>query len=289
MKIKQHKLKVLSLSIILILLSICLCGCASVNLVTYHDSNGMIYEYVYINIDEQILSSHGYDIENVKLEIKTNAYTEASKLLNEYHNTLAMEYQRENISSEEYTLLYNGVKPAQEDWKNNTYSIGFKFNNSTIYKKYHELMNGLTFKNNSKQIKKLFYTKTYYYGTANYGDYSIFNRIYNYYTNSVFSTISPQESHLTYSYSVSSRRFHSDAEKVYLDSNGNYIHVWNINPDNPSRNIYFYTISANRGIWLLSAIIIGIIFAFILLSIALIKHLKNKKKNNYNNSENNKI
>ena len=140
-------------------------------------------------------------------------------------------------------------------------------------------MNGAESKPNTKKIKKLYYTKTYYYGTANFGDYSIFNRIYNYYASTIFATISPQQTDLTYSYSVSSRRFHSDADQTYLDTNGNYLHVWNIDPREPSRPIYFYTISATRGVWLLTCVGAGLTFSIILTTIAIFKYIKNKKKN----------
>lgn len=278
MKTKHFNLKFAILSTVLILLSFCLCGCASVNFVTYHNADGSIYEYIYLTLDEQALTTHGYNASLVKNEIKTNSYSEAKTLIDEYHDTLAHEYRNQKISNTEYSELVKGLTILEQDWENNTYVIGLNFSNSTVYKSYYELMNGATFNPNPKQVEKLFYTKTYYYGTANYGDNSIFQRIYTYYTNTAFSTISPQETSLKYSYSVSTRRFHSDADTINLDSNGNYIHSWEIDPSNPSRPIYFYTISANRGIWILVSTGVGLGVCLALCIIGLFKYFIEKSK-----------
>ena len=287
MKSKQFKVKKIALSILLVLICFCMCGCAQVNFVTYHNDDGTIQEYVYLAINEQALLNYGYNIDNVKLEIQSNSHLEAISLIEEYQNKLASEYRQNRILNEEYSTLYNGIKLLEQKWEGNEYIIGLQFENSSIYKKYYELLNGTTFSSNTRQIEKLFYTKTYYYGTTNYGDYSIFNRIYNYYINSVFATISPQEATLTYSYSVSSRRFHSDADQVSLDNNGNYIHIWKVEPNEPSQQIYFYTISANRSVWIISCLMISLLICAVLCTIGIFKYIKFKKdKNNNSNIEN---
>lgn len=283
----QSKLKTLALSSLLVLIAFLLCGCAEVNLVTYHNDDGSINEYVYLIIDEQVLTEHGYNVDAVKLEIQTNSHFEANKLLEEYQAQIYNQLQNELLTNKEYTTLYQGVKVIEQKWQGNNYVIGLHYSNSTIYKKYYELLNNSTFTQNTKQDKSLFYTKTYYYGTTNYGDYSIFTRIYNYYTNTVFATISPQESTLNYSYSVSSRRFHSDADEINMDANGNYIHTWKVDPNEPAREIYFYTISANRAVWVLTCVIIGLITCASLCIAGMVSHNKNKKNNTENNIENN--
>jgi len=279
MKSKKFSLNITLLSIMLILICFCLCGCANVNFVTYHNDDGSIHEYVYLTIDEQLLQKHGYDVEAVKIEIETNSYLEVKNLIDEYQHKLYEHYTQNLLTSKEYTTLYNGVKIIEQKWNNSNFIVGLEYKNSTIYKKYHELLNGLSFKSNTKQIKKLFYTKTYYYGTTNYGDYTIFNRIYNYYANTVFASISPQETTLNYSYSVSTSRFHSDADNVAMDSNGNYIHTWKVNPNEPAGQICFYTISANRGVWIITCIMVGLTVTAILCMVGTINMLKNRNKN----------
>lgn len=290
MKTKKINFSKIILSTMLLLLCFCVCGCASVNFVTYHNNDGSINEYVYLTINEQSLTEHGYNIDATKLEIQTNSYFEANLLLTEYKNKITQEYNNNTLTDSEYTILYNGINVIGNKWTKNEYLIGLQFKNSTIYKKYYELLNNITFNSKPKQVKKLFYTKTYHYGTTNYGDYSIFARIYNYYSNTIFSTISPQETSLTYSYSVSTHRFHSDADKVYTDSNGNYIHTWNVNPSNPDEKICFYTISANRSVWIITCIAIGLLICLTLCIIGLIKYKKHKNTtlelNEKNDTEN---
>jgi len=266
------------------LVTFCLCGCSEINFMTYHNADGTIHEYVYISIDSQKLTNYGYNIDEVKLTIQTDSRAEANNLLTEFQNKAYTQLINQQLTNKEYTLLYNGVKVIEQNWNGDTYLIGLEYSNSTTYKQFYEILSGQTSTSKTKTIKKTFYTKTYYYGTASYGDFTIFGRIYNYYSNSVFATISPQETKLKYSYSVSSRRLHSDAENITLDTNGNYIHSWNISPDNPSRQIYFYTISANRSIWIITSIIIGLTTCLILCSIGIVKTLINKHKNiNKNN------
>lgn len=280
MKIKKSKLHIITLSVLLLLLSCCLCGCATVNFVTYHNIDGSIHEYVHLTIDEQAFSSHGYttqQISEAKTEIANNSYLEASQLLDEYKIKLENEYSSSQLTSDEYTTLFNGITIIEQKWDNtNEYVIGLEFKNSTIYKKYYELLNGIQFTSKGKEVKKTFYTKTYYYGTTNYGDYSIFNRVYNYYANSRFATISPQEANLNYSYSVSSRRFHSDADEINIDANGNYIHTWKVDPNNPAREIYFYTISANRSMWIIVCVGLGLITTLILGIVGIVKTKKRR-------------
>lgn len=276
----KNNFKLFALLFILIISAITLCGCAQVNFVTYNNSDGSIDEYIQLEISQQVLYENGYNPEQTMLEITANCRNEAESLLNIYHNRLLTELTLGNITNNEYSNFYSGVKLIEQTWKNNTYIIGFNYTNSTVYKKYYELVNNSTFSNSEPpKEEKLFYTKTYYKGTTNYGDYSIFYRIYNYYTNTQFAGILPQDTTLTYSYSVNSRRMHSDADRITMDDNGNYIHTWNVSPDNPNQIITFYTITANRPVWILTCLGTGLIVCIILCIIAIIKHKRNLNKN----------
>ena len=283
----KNKLKLFTLLFVLIISAVTLCGCAQVNFVTYNNPDGSIDEYIQLSINPQTLSEYGFNSEQVMLDIKTNSYTEANLLLDFYRNKLSVELALGNISNTEYTELYGGVSILEKDWNNNKYTIGFTYSNSTVYKKYYELVNNITFSTSKpEQVKKLFYTKTYYRGTTNYGDYSIFYRIYNYYSNSQFANILPQNTSLTYSYSVDTKRMHSDADHISLDDNGNYIHTWNVSPENPNKVITFYTITANRGAWIALCLGIGLIVCTILCIIAIFKHRKNSSKTPHENTNN---
>lgn len=278
MKIKSINLKTITLLTMLTLLIFCLMGCASVEFATYHNADGSISEYVNITLDETLLHNHGYSIQSVEFEIKTKSHIEANSLLTEYRNKLANEYQENRITNIEYQKLYNGVTLIEIDWNNGQYLIGLNFVDSSTYREYYKLLNNITFSTSSNTVEKLFYTKTYYHGTTNYGDYSIFKRIYNYYSNTIFSQFSTQQTSLTYSYSVSTRRMHSDADSVRIDSQGNYIHSWIVDPVEPAKPIYFYTISANRPVWLITCISTGLLVSVTLCIVGIFKYLKIKNK-----------
>ena len=290
MQTTSTKTKSILLSLLLLTICFFACGCASVNFVTYHNSDGSITECVYLAIDEQALIKHGENLEQISLEIPSDCYLVAKNLLDEYKNKLNEQLRLNLITTEEFTPLYSGIEIIQQDYTNGEYSIGFKYTNSSVYNKYYELLNNKTQTTNTSQTKKLFYTKTYYHGTANYGDYSIFGTIYNYYSNSRFSSISPQENMLTYTYSVTSRRFHSDANKIQADSSGNYLHTWNISPDEPNKQICFYTISANKSMWIIVCSSLSLLTTIFISIIALIKHKQqnpNKPLDNLSNIDNN--
>ena len=267
------------------MVSFCLCGCAEVNFVTYHNSDGTITEYVYLLIDENALLSHNENPEQIAVEIPADCYSQARTLLEEYQKNLTEQYKNHLLSGDEYSSYYNGVEIVQQNYDAGKYAIGFKYKDSNIYKKYYKLLNNTTFSSSPKEVKKLFYTKTYYYGTANYGDYSIFNTIYNYYTSSRFASISPQEATLTYTYSVTSRRFHSDANTIQVDSNGNYLHTWNISPDEPNKQICFYTVSANKSVWIIICIGVSLLACLTISIVALTKHFVNKKTKSLDKKE----
>lgn len=279
MKTKSN-FKFITLSIILLLICFTLSGCAQVNFITYLNSNGTINEYVYLVLDSNALMTHGYNPLEVKNSIRLNSQNIANNLLTEYQSKLAAAYSRQEISLQEFNEFNNGVAVIEHNWENDEYIIGLQFENATVYRQYYRLLDSQSSKTsfeNSKIIEKAFYTKTYYYGSTGYSDYSIFNSIYNYYTQTVFHDISPQEASLNYSYAVNSSRFHSNADSVSMDINGNYLHTWNVNPEE-EREIYFYTITANRSMWIIVCLIIGLTISLILCIIGLCSYIKTKRK-----------
>ena len=98
MRSLSSKLNKLVFAIVLSLLCVCLCGCAKVDFVTYHNDDGSISEYVYLTINEQTISNGGYDINKVKLDIKTNSHIEANSLILEYRNKVIEQYHNKQIT-----------------------------------------------------------------------------------------------------------------------------------------------------------------------------------------------
>lgn len=270
---------------ILLLICVCFTGCASVDFITYCNDDGTINEYVYISLDAEELNSYGYNITDVQAEIENYSENIVSSLISDYNYKLLQTYKSGEISFEEYDYFNNKlndikVSEIKSSWSDNSYIIGLQFKNSKIYKKYYQLLNNITNDEPSAEpleIEKTFYTKTYYYGTVGYSDYSLFNQVYNHYA-LMFSDIPNENTTLTYSYAINSRRYHSNADSILIDSNGNYIHTWNVNPNELDNQIYFYTLKANKSVWILLCIAIGLTICVILCIIGVIK-LSIERKN----------
>lgn len=273
-----NKLKLITLILILPLICFFCVGCSQVDFVTYHNDDGTISEYVYINVDSTELIKYGYNPLKTMADIKDDSNALLSTILNDYNAKLLDELRQKSITAQDYSYYSNGISRLERDWDNGQYIIGLQFQDSKVYKKYYQVLNGQDQAIDTiEETKKTFYTKTYYYGTVGYDDYNLYNTIHQYYIN-YFKNIPQSENSLLYSYQVSSSRFHSNADYVQQDRNGNYIHTWRVNPDETNKEIYFYTIKANRSIWIIVCISISLTLTIILVIISMLKVKANKNK-----------
>ncbi len=273
----RSKLKMFTFILMLISICFCLAGCSQVEYTTYINDNGTIDEYLTISLDSNTLTKHGFNIEVEKLNIQTFAQDTVKNLIAEYEQKLLQDYNQTNITSEEYENYTQTITLIEQPWQNNTYVIGIQFANRGAYNKYYQLLNtsGQSY-SNEEIIKKPFYTKTYYYRVSNYAKYGLFAHINEYYSTR-YNSIS-EKTTLKYSYMVPSRRFHSNADEISVDSNGNYIHTWNIESTNLDKQLYFYTTKANAGFWVSICIVISVTITTILCTIAI--WAKQPKDNN---------
>lgn len=281
MKKNEPILRSLALSCMLILICMLFVSCASVNFTTYYNDDGTINEYIHLTLSEEELSAHGYSPDLTRTKIQTSSNSVALKLINDYEQKLLQSYEKNEISLEQYSHFSGAVLKVEQEWQNNTYIIGLQFKDTQTYRKYYQLLNNLPDTTNStKPIKKekKFYTKTYYYGTVGYNDYNLFNEVYREYS-LMFSNMPNEKATLYYSYVMDGKRYHSNADSVSIDSNGKYIHTWEVQPDDLEKQIYFYTIKANRGAWLITCLAIGLGICLILCLIGILKSRQCKKKN----------
>lgn len=287
MKTFKSKLFTIFLAITLLLLPFFTTACNtqnnippnsnSIHLVVYHNDT-TIDEYVQLNISANSINLSGYNIESVKLNCKQLL----NLLITNYHTKLQEQHSQQLLTNDEYTLLYNGITFVGEDISNNEFKTGLQYSNSAVYKKFHELLNNIQFGSTPEQNKKLFYTKTYYRSLTNYGSNTVFTKVLNYCSNTIFRNTPQEDMSLTYSYSVSSKRYHSDADNISIDNNGNYLHTWSLNYNNPTQKICLYTITANRSAWLIVCIATTLAISTLLIIAAIIIAIinKNKLKNN---------
>lgn len=281
------KFKLKPFTFVLILLSIifCLAGCSQVEYTTYINNDGTINEYLNITLDQKTLEQYSFNIEVEKLNIQTFAKNTAENLISEYEQSLLVEYQQTKLTQEEYNYYTKNISVIEQDWKNNSYLIGLQFNTRESYNKYYQLLNtdNKTF-GSEQAVEKKFTTTTYYYRVSNYAKYGMFGKIHEYYSTR-YNTIS-EKSALKYSYMVPSKRFHSNADSISIDNNGNYIHTWNIEPENLDRQLYFYTVKANTGFWISICIVISLIITGTLCIVAIWKSEPKKIETEENKSEN---
>ena len=281
----KFKLKPFALILILLSIVFCLAGCSQVEYTTYINTDGTIDEYLNITLDQEILEQHGFNIEVEKLNIQTFAKSTAENLIANYEEKLLADYRQTNITEEEYNSYTNTIKAIEQNWKNNTYLIGLQFSNRESYNKYYQLLNTDNKNFTTEQIiEKKLTTTTYHYRVSNYAKYGLFGQIHQYYSTR-YNTISNKPT-LKYSYMVPSKRFHSNADSVTVDNNGNYIHTWNIESDNLDRQLYFYTTKANTGFWISICIVISLTATAVLCTIAIWKNEPNKTEPQDNEIQN---
>lgn len=257
-------------------------GCAEISFTTYHNDDGSIVEQVCITIDERELSSYSYNVVTEENKISTDVRTRLLNLVQNYNTYLQNRFSAGEITKSDYELLAFGVTPQMsEGWENGTLIAELIYSSADDYHSFYKYLNGgsSSTATTRDEEKHLLYTKTTYTGNANYGDFALYNEVYTVYAESRFSRISPEATTLYYNYAVSSKRIHSDADSIYLDNNGNYIHCWKINPNEPSRVIHLYTIKANPSYWILICMGISLTICLITVTILVVKQkIKSNKE-----------
>lgn len=276
--------KKLSKILIIIILGVCFIftGCAEISFTTYHNDDGSITEQVVITIDEQELSSYGYNVLQEEQKIFKDVQTRLKNLVSGYKNYLEILYNSHQLTPDNYKTLYTGVVGKMSaEWVNGSLTAQLDYASQTDYQLFYIYLNGETTETGSQEVvKKTFYVKTIYTGTANYGDFALYNEVYASYANSTFARFDPEATTLYYNYAVSSKRIHSDADNIQLDSNGNYIHRWKIDKDEPSRIIHLYVIQARPSYWILLCIGISLVVCVITAIAFAINKPKKPKQNN---------
>lgn len=258
-------------------------GCSEINFTTYHNDDGSITEQVIISIDEQELASHGYNVLIEEQKIFADVNSRINKLILNYQSYLKSLYYTNKLTADYYKVLYNGVVGKMSpEWTNGNLTAQLDYADQTSYQFFYlYLRDGQVATGTEEVVKTIIYVKTIYTGTANYGDFALYSEVYDAYANSTFARFDAEATSLYYNYSASSKRIHSDADSIYLDENGNYIHRWKIDKDNPSRQIQLYIIQARPYSWILICIGISLTTCLISFIIVIVKqHKKSKQEEN---------
>lgn len=269
------------LCFLLIIVSLIFCGCSQVNYVNYTDEDGVYTEVVEITLDETKFTNVEQvkkDISNqvdITLETKHNAYlSKVGTKIEEYR------YDPENQDLfKAYNDLLDDITWQTSD-EDNYYQVKIMFNSTSSYLIFYDL----TKKNfSNKSVKEgLFYDTITF--TGNLGYYvqnSLYPTLrYSPYLEKYFNIFSEEDVDLTYTYLTSSKRYKSDADRVNYAGDGYYAHSWVVNSENIEKEIHFSVRIANRWIWYVVAIGISLIFALILVIIAIVINIPKRKKDN---------
>lgn len=275
------------LGIIICLSMFLLCGCGVPTQYTLEqNSDGEVTQTIYVPYNKSELVNYGVGTELAQI-IAVDARNELNNYFNKKYNNFIDKLQNDNGLSDFQKSQMKSYCPKAEDMTGKSYYFGnsneagitytftfknaisyYYFNSSYSYKQLIEELN----KDDSKVVSNFLTTDKVNTNTNIYGglvDVSetesmplakyinkraveiLKNRLENTSLTSeqkteIYENIPPKE--FIYRYGTSSKRLHSDADKVrYL--NGMYYHEWNITLDNSTREISTWTSAANRNVW----------------------------------------
>lgn len=278
-KIKNNFKKVV-LIIMLLIMSVSFCACGELNSSIISNENGGIDEIVVVNLNVNQILSLGYtetEITELKSDIKTDAQMQANEIKNKLNQKVLLQLSIPNLTEEAKEVLnsyYNGVAVVQADWNNNSYSIKVQFKNIDVYKFYYNISDNATITRYKEE--HFLYNKIYWYGNTMYFKHrELYETLKTKYEMEYPNLINCENSKLTYTYCVTQKRQHSDANSIVY-KNGKYYHTWQIDKNNPNQKIMFYYNIANAYNWVLISLVVSLFVAGILTVIVLIKN--NKKK-----------
>ena len=260
--------------ILLLIVTISFSACSSVRNMTIENDNGTIDELVYISLNTDEIYSAGYDytdIVEMKKDIVEKSEEKAEQLISNFR-----------VRMKVLPFANVGVKVISSGWENDTYAIGLRFDNMSIYQLYYGIDDNNT--SDVKKTEKFLYTKHEYKRYTKYYIYqSLYKELKDNYNNKYPEFVSSENNETLYTYVSDTSRLHSDADFI-TKQDGKYYHTWEIDSENLDQEITMYYKIANRGNWIIMCIIITLLFTSVLLIISfiikIISYNKNKIKNN---------
>lgn len=230
----QKKLTVLfMLFFILFSLTGCAEGGYSVNIY----SDGRITETFYVDLDQSVLELAGYDYLEVQTLIFNSFSDVRDSLIANFRNS------ENNLSIMEETAFINSyIRPPSIE--NSAIGISFLFPNYDNYKLFYDIQDDGE-EDNYVEEDKIFYIKrttTTQTAFRNGDTSSLATGLLEYFSNpangnEVFTLVDVD---FTYSYTTSSSKVSSNADRIYYTASGLKVHEWNVPADNYSMEIEFY-------------------------------------------------
>jgi len=232
------------LSVILIVIcSVIFAGCANIEYAIVQTPNGEILQKFNVLLDSASIELEGYTATNLAADVEV--------AMRGYLLTLP-----------EAAGVTKSVEQATDFSGDILVSAKLTFASINVYYDYYDIdpnqRAGDYTTEKSFFTKKTIQTRTTEFSRANAFNYEVYfagleSPIVNYFTR--------EDVTYTYSYATYSSKLKSDAESVtYNYLQGVYIHSWSIPQDNLTREIHFYSLSANTTGWYLLGLGLTIIF-----------------------------
>lgn len=260
-------LKKLSVLILCLTLIFGLSGCAKIRYQRILNTDGSIVDAVSVKLDEQKIVENGFDIGNVKSEIK--------RKMNIYLNAIcnAFETRDDRLNEIEKTAIRNNV--LAEVFEGGEYiTASLTFSNYSAFKYFYGLhLDDEDEQNNSETIKTLLYNKNVTTGKTIFSGEDaqfITNEFISYFGNK----FDINDAELSYIFATPQSKLHSDATYSY-EIDGVHYHEWVVKDIN--QEIQTFTVQVKPINWYILALLLTVVLLVVLFLIASIKRKKQFK------------
>lgn len=282
-------MKKLALFFTLILTLFLFTGCASSNVLVKENSDGSVDIFYSVQLEVSKLLEDGdieeSDVNQMKSKIETKSSELIARCRAEYNFNLNKYYNNGSITKEDRNKLVKQFN-VYTGWDADLYLVKFSFDSAKAYNIYVDY--GINLNISTSTEKGLFINKNVKKVVNPLGRkrnelggecvFKYFNDLKNDYINSHFSAEVAEKFPklvMSYSYLTPSSKIHSDADEKGFTSVG-YLHSWEIDENNFTKEIEFYTLSVNPAVWYLLALTIVFVFVAIYLVVIYFKKPKNK-------------
>lgn len=261
----MKKLKKIFTCLVLMLVVIFASGCANVDYQRIVNNDGTIIDAVCVKLDEEKITTAGYNIATVTNEIKNKMTIYLQAMLMDF-------YDRDDglLTIEKITVTNNLTAGVTNE---NGYIIAsIKFKNYDAFRYYYGLHLIQEENDNANIVEEFLFNKNISTGKTIFSgaDAKYFTNEFLAYFNNNFTI---EDATLSYVFGTPENKLHSDATKQYSSGGINY-HQWIVTDVNQEINTFTYQIKPIN--WYILALGLTLLFMLILFIISLFKK-KTKK------------
>lgn len=242
-------------------------GCASIEYERIISSDGTILDAVSVKLDEEKITSAGFDLESAKSDVKNKMNNYLLQIVN------AFQTRSDNLTLIDKLAVMNNISYSVLE-QNNYIIASIKFKNYNAFKYFYGLHLIEDTGDNTKIVEDFLVNKYVTTGKTIYStaDAQLITNDFLAYFDNKFTL---DDSSLSYVFGTSSDKLYSDATN-HFSLNGINFHQWII--DDVNQEINTYTLRANPVNWYLLALGLTFVLIVILFIVSLFCKNKNKTK-----------